>query len=90
MKWLTTRQVEVFRYIWNFVEENGYPPTIREICVGIGIVPIQTQAITDHLNYIEKKGYITRDGDSRSRGIVILKNLAGKPVRLRYMVANDG
>ena len=45
MKNLTDRQKEVLEFIARFTEENGYPPTVREIGENFGI---SLRAVQDH------------------------------------------
>jgi len=66
MRRLTSRQQEIYDYLSRHLEEQGYPPTLREICTEFGMK--STRAASDHLQALEKKGYITRTRD-RSRGI---------------------
>lgn len=63
----TIRQQQVLDYIQSRIENDGYPPTIREICMHLGVSG--TVSATRHLEALEKKGYIKRD--SGSRGIAL-------------------
>ncbi len=65
---LTSRQREVLRYIQTFTENQGYPPTVREIA---GHFRIDYRAAFDHLRALEKKGSLTRS--SKSRGIQVFR-----------------
>ena len=67
-KLLTARQREIFTYIQQRIKE-GYPPTIREIGSKFGF---SEKAAHDHLNALEKKKYIGREG-GKPRAISILK-----------------
>jgi repressor LexA len=73
-KGLTERQQEVFNFIVHYIEEKGYPPTIREMQVGLGIGSLR--GVTIHLDALHKKGFIERlsskNGPRTSRGIRIL------------------
>lgn len=64
---LTDRQRLVLEFIQNRVEEQGYPPTIREIGEFLGIR--STNGVSDHLKALEKKGFLKRDGQ-KSRALV--------------------
>ena len=65
---LTDRQKAVLEFISTFSNENGYPPTIREICGFFGFLP---RAGTNHVNALVQKGYLTKKpGKSRSLEIV--------------------
>lgn len=63
----TARQKQVLDYIQSHIDNDGYPPTIREICAHLGVSG--TVSATRHLDALEKKGYIKRD--SGSRGIAL-------------------
>lgn len=73
-KGLTLRQQEVFNFIIDYIDERGYPPTIREMQVGLGIGSLR--GVTIHLDALHKKGFIERlsskNGPRTSRGIRIL------------------
>lgn len=82
MKALTKRQSEILQYIIDFIEKVGYPPTYREIGNNFGFN--STNGVFCHLNLIERKGYIARDGKSGSRAIAVLKDVDGKKPLLRF------
>jgi len=63
----TARQKQVLDYIQSHIDNDGYPPTIREICAHLGVSG--TVSAIRHLDALEKKGYIKRD--SGSRGIAL-------------------
>jgi repressor LexA len=67
-KKLTKRQQEVLDYIKNYIQESGYPPTVREIG---GAFEISEKGAYDHLKAIEKKGYIRR-ASRKNRAIEVL------------------
>ena len=48
------RQIAVLRYIYNHVNEQGYPPTVREICQAVDLS--STSTVHGHLARLEKKG----------------------------------
>lgn len=56
---LTTVQQETFDYIKNYIKENGYPPSIRDMCKDLDVS--STSTMFARLERIEKKGYIKRD-----------------------------
>jgi repressor LexA len=65
MNTLTDRQLEVLRFIARQIEDNGYPPTIREIGEALDIR--STNGVNDHLKALERKGYLSGDlGNSRA------------------------
>ncbi|MBI2421903.1 MAG: transcriptional repressor LexA [Candidatus Hydrogenedentes bacterium] len=64
-KGLTRRQKEILDFIIECVRDNRVPPTIAEIGTEFGIV--STNGVNDHLNALERKGFIERS--SKARGI---------------------
>ena len=66
MRGLTSRQHQVLDYIRASIRERGYPPTLREIGVHMGIR--STNGVNDHLRALEHKGYLTRE-DMKSRSL---------------------
>ena len=67
MEALTDRQLEVLRFIARQSEEQGYPPTIREIGEALDIR--STNGVNDHLKALERKGYLSRD-PVKSRALI--------------------
>ena len=67
---LTDRQRSVLDFLRQFLRENGYPPTIREIAAHFDMR--SPRGVQDHLKALERKGYIRR-AKERSRGIEVLK-----------------
>jgi len=64
---LTPRQREVLEFVKRFLEEHGYPPTVREIGRHFGFVP---RSVFDHLKALERKGYLKREA-TKSRSLQI-------------------
>ena len=69
MEKLTNKQSAVLDFLKKSIANNGFPPTVREICKGIGLSSPATVQV--HLNTLEEKGYIKR-GDSKNRAIELL------------------
>lgn len=46
----------VYRFLMNFITENGYSPSVREICEGTGLS--STASVSDHLMELELMGKI--------------------------------
>ena len=67
-KELTKKQKDVLNFIRDFVDDNGYPPSVREICIGIGVK--STSTVHGYLTRLERNGYITRES-TRTRSIVL-------------------
>jgi repressor LexA len=66
---LTQLEGRVYHYLIDFLAENTYQPSIREIAKQFRIK--STKTVSDLLHSLESKGYIQRD-ESRSRGVRLL------------------
>lgn len=66
----------MLQVIIDYINENGYPPTFREIGRAMGIG--STKGVSDHLDTIERKGYIMRE-PGEPRAIKVLKFPGGLP-----------
>lgn len=66
---LTKRQREILDYLRKALREKAYPPTVREIGLAIGLSSSST--VQNHLNTLERKGYIKRDA-AKSRALEIV------------------
>jgi repressor LexA len=69
MKQLSTKQQRILAFMHSFVEENAYPPSIRDILSGCDIS--STSVVDYNLKALEKMGYIRRDREV-SRAIELL------------------
>jgi repressor LexA len=78
-KELTRRQREVLQFIVDYIRESEYPPTFREIGKALNIT--STKGVTDHLEVLQKKGYIERSMN-HSRAIRILKYPDAHPLAI--------
>ena len=68
---LSERQQRMLQYIQNFVLDNSYPPTVRDIQSGCDIS--STSVVDYNLQILEREGYLQRRREV-SRGIEILKD----------------
>ena len=66
---ITRRQREVYDFISEFVQKNGYSPSYDEIRLGMELNSLAT--VHKHITNLEKKGLLTRDYN-RSRSIDLL------------------
>jgi len=67
-KGLTKRQQLILQYILDYVQKEGYPPSIREIGRDFEIGSLR--GVTVHLDALERKGYISRSNTPRSIKVV--------------------
>ena len=63
---LSKRQRRILEFLNEYIEENSYPPSIREIGAAAGIS--STSVVSYNLRRMEEKGYISRDREV-SRGL---------------------
>ena len=69
-KELTERQEEILKFIEEFRDNTGYPPTLREIGKRFDIS--STFGVKRHLDALVKKGYLTQESNT-SRGLSLIK-----------------
>ena len=68
---LTKKQRDILVFIIQYIRENSYPPSIREIGDSFGIK--STNGVFDHLNALARKEYIRRQYFT-SRSIVVVRD----------------
>jgi repressor LexA len=56
---LTARQQEIWQYLAEYVDDHGYPPTVREIGEAVGLASPST--VHAHLANLERAGLLRRD-----------------------------
>jgi repressor LexA len=66
---LTPRQRRVLSFIRDSVEARGYPPSMREIGVAVGLT--SSSSVAHQLRVLETKGYLRRD-PNRPRAVEVL------------------
>jgi repressor LexA len=81
---LTERQKEVFEFIRESVRREHKPPTVREIAAHFGFR--SPKAVTDHLNALERKGYIDRRS-RKSRNIEVREEFAPRGIPIVGRIA---
>lgn len=62
------RAEEIYRYITEFINDKGYPPTVREICAELGIR--STSTVHRYLKELEAEGRISM-GENQNRAITL-------------------
>jgi repressor LexA len=72
---LSDRQKNILKYIEDYVEERGYPPSIREIGDKVGIS--STSVVDYNLKVLEREGRIRRDREV-SRGLELVGTARGQ------------
>ncbi|MDD2499581.1 MAG: transcriptional repressor LexA [Geobacter sp.] len=66
---LTARQKQVLQFITSYTDDNGFPPSQREIARHLKVSG--TLPVMKHLGALERKGYIKRE--SVNRGISLVR-----------------
>lgn len=69
MKEITEKQIEILRFIIDFIDKHKISPTYRNIADAYGKT---VRSIFDHVKALEKKGYVSTTPNI-SRSIVVLK-----------------
>ena len=68
----TKKQQELLQYIDDFIKEQGYGPSYREVMRALGYKSVSTVAI--HIDQLIAKGYVEKkDNSARSLHIVTLR-----------------
>jgi len=66
---LSSKQEQILQFICNFIEENNYPPSVRDIRRGCNIS--STSVVDYNMRALENHGYINRN-KSVARGLELL------------------
>ena len=77
---LTSRQREIYEYVSRYVDEHGYPPTVREIGDAVGLASPST--VHAHLANLERTGYLRRDPTKPRALELVGRERRGEPVVL--------
>lgn len=78
MRELTKRQTEVAQFIENYIDENGYAPSVRNIADYFGFSP---KAAYDHMTALKKKNII-RTAENLPRGLSLVKRTKESGVKV--------
>jgi repressor LexA len=69
------RKIAILDYIATFSDKNGYTPTVREICKGVGLK--SPASVNHYLKELESAGYIRRSPE-KNRTIEIVGEKRGE------------
>ncbi len=61
-----SKQQQILSFIEEYTSEKGYPPTVREICTGVGLNSPST--VHGYISRLQKAGLLEKDASS-SRGL---------------------
>ena len=73
---LTDRQRQILDFLTAYVDDHGYPPTVREIGEAIGLASPST--VHAHLANLERAGFMKRD-PTKPRAIELFREPAAAP-----------
>ena len=72
---ISDKQRRILNVVGEYIDENGYPPSMREICSAAGIS--STSVVSYNLDRLEEAGYIVRDREV-SRGLRLAESVQGE------------
>jgi repressor LexA len=75
---LTGRQQEIWKFLTDYVDDHGYPPTVREIGEAVGLASPST--VHAHLANLERAGLIKRD-PTKPRALELRRDPRPEPGR---------
>ncbi len=78
MKKMSTMRRKILDFITLSTEQNGYPPTVREICEAVGLRSPST--VHSHLKILQESGFLEKD-DRKTRAISVAQEHA--PAKFR-------
>lgn len=64
----STRQLEILGYIRDYIDENGYGPSLREIASHVGIY---ISAVAKHVKKLKANGYLVDHDRTIARLLII-------------------
>jgi repressor LexA len=72
---LYKRQREIVEFISQFIQRNGYSPTLREIGNAMGLSSLAT--VHEHIQRLIKKGVLKKTAGNQTRGIIVVGDNVG-------------
>lgn len=64
----SNKQAEILEYLRRFLSENGYAPSVREICAAVGLR--STSSVHYHLSQLKRRGLIEME-DNKNRTVTV-------------------
>ena len=71
MRKLSPKQQQIYDFIVSFTSEQGYPPSIREICAAVGLS--SPSSVHAHIKKLSELGYVSKD-DHKTRALSAARN----------------
>lgn len=69
---LTKKQKEIYDFVANFISNNGYAPSYREIGQHFDLSSVAT--VAEHINSLREKGYLDIGDGGEARSIELVSN----------------
>lgn len=85
---VTPRQLQVLQIIERSIDARGFPPTVREFTIELGISPQSRQCIDEHLGRLAAKGMLLRHARA-ARGITLTAAARELLARVRAKQSGD-
>lgn len=83
---LTKKQKLILDYVSNFISENGYAPSYREIGENFGLSSVST--VAEHIDTLASKGYLSKEeNEARSLQLTPSWDEASFQIPLMGMIA---
>ena len=79
MKKIEQKINQVYNFTVEYIRENGFPPSVREICQAVGFK--STSSVHGYLRELEKEGLLRRDA-TKPRAMELTDNPKGRVVPL--------
>ncbi|MBR5286122.1 MAG: transcriptional repressor LexA [Clostridia bacterium] len=77
---LTQKEKDIYDYINDCIEKNGYAPSVRDICSAVGIK--STSSVHEYLRRLETKGYIKKSS-GKSRALSLESGVASESSKMK-------
>lgn len=77
---LTQKEKDIYDYINDCIEKNGYAPSVRDICAAVGIK--STSSVHEYLRRLETKGYIKKSS-GKSRALSLESGVSNESSKMK-------
>lgn len=72
---LYKRQRQIVEFVSQFIQRNGYSPTLREIANAMGLSSLAT--VHEHVQRLCERGVLRKDTGNKTRGIIVVDDTLG-------------
>ncbi len=77
---LTEKEKEVYKFISECLEKNGYAPSVRDVCAAVGMK--STSSVHEYIRRLEAKGYIKKSS-GKSRALTIEGGVQSESAKMK-------